>query len=142
MAHLALAYRPPTGFLRDIVVEHDGEHRGQFNVKRGGWLPIVNIARYAGMAAGATTTATPERLRAAADAGVLQEGEATALAEAFDLFAELRLERQVLALRAGEPPGDFVDPKALNALTRRYVRDAFRVVASVQRALGNELTYR
>ncbi len=142
LQRLALAYRPPTGFLRDIVVEHDGEHRGHFNIKRGGLLPIVDIARYAGMAAGATSTATTDRLRAAAAAGVLREGEAEALVEAFDLFAELRLEHQVQAVRAGGAPDDFVDPASLNALTRRYVREAFRVVASVQRSLSNELVYR
>jgi CBS domain-containing protein len=142
LQRLAVTYRPPTGFLRDIVVEHSGEHRGHFNIKKGGLLPIVDLARYAGIAAGATSTATPERLRAAAAGGVLAQEEATALAEAFDLFLELRLEHQLGQLRAGESPDDFVDPKALNPLTRRYIREAFRVVAAAQRALGNELLFR
>lgn len=142
LRRLAVTYRPPTGFLRDIVVEHGGEHRGRFNVKRGGLLPIVDIARYAGAAAGATSTSTPDRLRAAADAGVLKEREAASLQEAFELFAELRLEHQVGQLRAGEDPDDFLDPKALNPLTRRYVREAFRAVSATQRALTNEIVYR
>ena len=69
LLRLALASKPPTGFLRDIVVEHSGEHAGHFDIKHGGLLPIVNLARYAGLAAGATTTSTLERLRAAADGG-------------------------------------------------------------------------
>jgi CBS domain-containing protein len=142
LQRLAVTYRPPTGFMRDIVVEHSGEHRGHFNIKKGGLLPVVDLARYAGMAAGATSTATPERLRAAAAAGVLGQDEATSLTEAFDLFLELRLEHQLAQLRAGEQPADFVDPKALNTLTRRYIREAFRVVAATQRALSNELLYR
>ena len=142
LQRLAVTYRPPTGFLRDIVVEHGGEHHGHFNIKRGGLLPIVDIARYAGMAAGATSTSTPDRLRAAADAGILEQDEAVSLQEAFDLFAELRLEHQVDQLRAGSTPDDFVDPKALNMLTRRYVREAFRVISATQRALTNELVYR
>lgn len=60
LQRLAVTYRPPTGFLRDIVVEHGGEHRGRFNIKRGGLLPVVDIARYAGIAAGATSTSTPD----------------------------------------------------------------------------------
>jgi CBS domain-containing protein len=141
LQQLAVTYRPPTGFLRDIVVEHGGEHRGRFNVKRGGLLPIVDIARYAGMAAGATSTSTPDRLHAAADAGILRHDEAVSLQEAFDLFAELRLDHQVGQLRAGRPVDDFIDPKALDPLTRRYVREAFRVVSGTQRALTNELVY-
>jgi CBS domain-containing protein len=142
LQRLAVTYRPPTGFLRNIVVEQGGEHRGRFDIKRGGLLPIVDIARYAGMAAGATSTSTPDRLRAAADAGILRRDEAVSLQEAFDLFAELRLDHQVGQLRAGRQVDDFVDPKALDTLTRRYVREAFRVVSGTQRALTNELVYR
>jgi CBS domain-containing protein len=142
LQRLALAHRPPTAFLREIVVEHGGSHRGHFNIKRGGLLPIVNIARYAGMAAGTTSTSTRERLRAASAASILRDEAASALDEAFDLFTELRLEHQVEQLRAAKEPDDFVDPGSLNALTRRYVREAFRVVTAVQRALSSELVYR
>jgi CBS domain-containing protein len=124
------------------VVEHDGEHRGHFNIKRGGLLPVVDIARYAGIAAGASSTSTPDRLRAAAAAGVLRDEDATSLAEAFDLFTGLRLEHQVAQLRAGRDADDFVDPRSLSTLTRRYVREAFRVVTAAQRVLTNELVYR
>jgi CBS domain-containing protein len=141
LQRLAVVHRPPTGFMRNIVVEHGGEHRGRFNIKRGGLLPIVNIARYAGMAAGATSTSTPQRLRAAAGAGILRDDEARSLEEAFELFMELRLEHQVAQLRAAEELHDFVDPESLNTLTRRYVREAFRLVAAVQRALSGDLVY-
>jgi CBS domain-containing protein len=141
MRRLALAHRPPTGFLRDIVVEHGGAHRGHFDIKHGGLLPIVGIGRYAGLAAGTASTSTRERLRAASAAGILREGEASSLEEALDLFSELRLEHQVQQLEAAQPPDDFVDPRTLNALTRRYVRDAFRVVTAFQRALSSELVY-
>lgn len=138
---LALAHRPPTGFMRDIVVEHGGNHRGHFNIKTGGLLPIVDIARYTGMAAGAISSSTPGRLRAAAAAGVLREGEALSLEEAFELFTQIRLEHQVEQMRAATDPDDFVDPASLNPLTRRYVREAFRVVTVIQRALSNERIY-
>ena len=70
LLRLAVSVKPPTGFLRNFVIEHSGEHRGTLDIKKGGLLPVVAIARYAGDAARAETTATPERLRAAADAGV------------------------------------------------------------------------
>jgi CBS domain-containing protein len=138
----ALACKPPTGFLRDIVLEHSGEHAGQFDIKRGGLLPIVNIARYAALAAGATTTSTIERLRASAEAGTLNETDAATLEEAYDLFLELRLDHQLRQLAASVAPDDLIDPKTLNPLERRYIRDAFRAVASVQRSLSSKLTWR
>jgi CBS domain-containing protein len=142
LLRLALADKPPTGFRRDIVIENSGENRGSFDIKLGGVQPIVGIARYAGLSAGATVTSTVERLRAAASAGTLPEEEARTLEECFDLFAALRLEHQVRQLEAGARPDDRLDPKTLNPLTRRYLRDAFRAVASVQKGLTGELTWR
>ena len=141
LLRLALASKPPTGFRRDIVVEGSGEHRGSFDIKRGCLLPIVDIARYAGLAAGTTLTSTPERLQAAAAERILAEDEAQTLEEAHELFAALRLKHQVRQLDAGKRPDDHVDPRTLNPLTRRYLRDAFRAVASVQKRLGGKLAW-
>jgi len=141
LLRLALADKPPTGFLKDIVVESSGAHRGHFDIKRGGLVPIVDIARYAGTAAGATATSTVQRLRAAAEAGTLRESDASTIEEAFDLLAALRLEHQVHQIDEGRTPDDHLDPKELNALTRRYLKDAFRAVASVQKRLAGELAW-
>ena len=43
-------------------------------------------------------------------------------------------------LRAGEEPDDFVDPATLSRLTRSYLREAFRAVASVQKHVAAELS--
>jgi CBS domain-containing protein len=139
MLRLALAAKPPTGFLRDIVVEHSGEHRGTLDVKHGGLLPVVDIARYAGLKAGVQVTSTVERLRAAGQSGALEEGHARTLEEAFDLFMALRVEHQVRQLERGEEPDDHLNPKDLTPLTRRYLRDAFREVTAVQKSLGGGL---
>jgi CBS domain-containing protein len=141
LLRVGLAPRPPTGFLRDVVVEHSGEHRGQFDIKHGGLLPLVNLARYGGVAAGSRVTGTVERLRIAGDAGTLPRETVDSLEEAFDLLTALRLDHQVEALRAGRPADDFIDPRTLNPLARRYLRDAFRAIASIQRTLGNELEF-
>jgi CBS domain-containing protein len=133
LARMALARRPPTGFLRGLVVEDSGEHRGQLDLKSGGLVPIVNLARWAGMAAGVTSASTRERLRAAGEAGTLPASDARLLREAFDLLGELRLAHQVEQLRAGAVPDDHVDPGSLSTLMRAQLKDAFRAVASVQK---------
>ena len=61
------------------------------------------------------------------------------LEEAYELFSALRLEHQVAQLEEGREPDDRLDPEELDPLTRRYLRDAFREVAAVQRSLSAEL---
>jgi CBS domain-containing protein len=139
LARFALSHRPPTGFLRGLVVEHTGEHRGRLDLKHGGVLPIVDLARWAGMAAGVTSASTIERLRAAGAAGTLPGAHAHTLEDAFELISALRLQHQVGQLRAGDEPDDYVDPARLSALTRSLLKEAFRAVASIQKRVASEL---
>jgi CBS domain-containing protein len=139
LARFALSHRPPTGFLRGLVVEDSGEHRGRLDLKLGGTVPIVDLARWAGLAAGVSSASTPARLRAAADAGTLAADDARVLEEAFELIAGLRLTHQIAQIKAGVPPDDFLDPGTLSPLTRASLKDVFRAVAGVQRRISNEL---
>jgi CBS domain-containing protein len=139
MLRLALALKLPTGFRGNIVVEGSGEHRGTFDIKHGGLLPVVDIARFAALKAGAKVTTTIERLRAASELGAIEPAHARTLEEAYELFTSLRLEHQIQQLERGNEPNDYVDPKELTELTRRYLRDAFREVAAVQKSLSSEL---
>ncbi|MFZ0043262.1 MAG: putative nucleotidyltransferase substrate binding domain-containing protein [Solirubrobacteraceae bacterium] len=139
MGRFALSHRPPTGFFRGLVVEHSGAHRGRLDLKTGGVLPIVDLARWGAMAAGVTSASTPERLRAAGAAGTLSPSDAHTLLDAFELINNLRLEHQVGQLRAGRPPDDHVDPVELSTLMRTHLKDAFRAVTSIQKRIGSEL---
>jgi CBS domain-containing protein len=139
MAVAALAGRPPTGFLRQFVLLHTGERRGLLDIKRAGLLPIVNLARWAAVAAGATATSTGARLDAAAAAGTLDPRDSALLRDAFDLFSALRMEHQVQRLRSGQVPDELIDVTRLTRLTRSSLREAFRAVAAVQRGIGTGL---
>jgi CBS domain-containing protein len=139
MLRLAQALKLPTGFKGKIVVEDSGEHRGTFDIKQGGLLPVVDIARLGALKAGADVTGTVERLRAASELGGIQPAHARTLEEAYDLFSSLRLEHQIRQLARGTEPSDYVDPRELSELTRRYLRDAFREVAEVQKSLSSGL---
>jgi CBS domain-containing protein len=135
MAVAALAERPPTGFLRDFVLEPGGQRKGTLDIKRGGLLPIEALARWAALSAGVGAASTPARLQAASAAGTLGADDATALHDAFELFCALRMEHQVERLRAGQAPDDLVDPAQLTPLTRGSLKRAFRAVARVQRGI-------
>lgn len=140
LARFALSHRPPTGFLRGLVVESSGEHRGRLDLKHGGVLPIVDLSRWAGITAGVTSASTSERLHAAAAAGTLSDAESRTLQDALALITGLRLEHQVRQLRAGQEPDDYIDPATLTRLMRSYLREAFRAVASIQKRVAAELS--
>jgi CBS domain-containing protein len=141
LRRLALSHRLPTGFVRSRVLDPTGSRR-HVDLKRDGLQPIVDLGRYAGFAAGAGLLSTPARLRAGAAHGVLTDGDARLLTEAHELFSDLRVSHHLSLLREGRAPEDSVDPAQLSALTRSYMKDAFRLVAGVQRRMTDGLRVR
>jgi CBS domain-containing protein len=135
LAARALAYSPPTGFDADRVLELDGTRSDCLDIRRAAVIPIVELARWAGAAAGVVEGSTADRLRAAGAAGVLEGGDAQTLADAFELALELRIDHHMQQLARGVVPDDRIETAAISALTRDYLRDVFRAVTAVQRKL-------
>jgi CBS domain-containing protein len=138
----ALVWRPPTGFVRDFVVHHTGEHKGQLDLKRGGLAPIVSLARWTTIVLGDTRGSTPDRLARAADAGLLTTDESLTLARAFENVFSLVLDHEISALEAEAAPATFIDPRDLDLLARRYLRETFRAISHVQQRIRQSWTDR
>ena len=136
--NLALHYRPPTGFVRDFVVEHSGEHRGELDLKHGGLVPVTAIARWAAIVTRDVTGSTLERLRRAHHAGLLTADESSSLTGAFEEIFGLLMAREIDAIRTGLPPSRYLAPGDLDSLTRRLLRETFRVITAVQATLESE----
>jgi CBS domain-containing protein len=135
LARRALAYIPPTGFHAGAVLEADGTRGDRLDIRRAALIPIVEIGRWAGAVAGAVDGSTPERLRRAAAAQVLSDSDARTLTDAFELALELRIGHHMTQLAAGQEPDDSIEIAAISPLMRDHLRDVFRAVSSVQRAL-------
>jgi CBS domain-containing protein len=135
LARRALLFDPPTGFDAEAVIEAGGDRRELLDIRKAAVIPIVELGRWAGAAAGRLEGSTPERLRAGASADVLSEADAATLAEAFELALELRIAHHMEQLEAGVRPDDLVVPAKISPLTRDHLRDVFRAIAAVQRSL-------
>ena len=138
----AVAERPPTGFFRNLVLSSSGERKGVLDIKRRGLMPVEGLARWSGLLAGVSAASTRARLKASEEAGTLSPEQAASLRDAFELFSSLRMEHQVAQLRAGEQPDNLIEPKSLTPFTRTSLKEAFRAVARVQRAVEVKLDLR
>lgn len=139
LAHRALDRKPPTGFVRNFVVESKGEHAGRLDVKHGGVTIIANLARFYTIRAGRPEKSTLDRLRAAQETGQINNEDRQALEEAFRLLWQIRLEHQVRQVRAGSEPDDFVDPAELGPIARLGLKEAFRIIGGEQRGLATQI---
>jgi len=142
LAKRALDRKPPTGFVRDFVVESKGEHAGRLDVKHGGVGIVSNLARYYAIRERRAEKSTLARLEAAEQTGAIGHDSREALVEAFRLLWQVRLEHQVRQVRAGTTPDDFVDPAHLGPIQRLGLKEAFRILAKEQQGLAAELGIR
>jgi len=139
LAHRALDRKPPTGFVRNFVVESKGEHAGRLDIKHGGVTIISNIARVYAIRAGRAEKSTLDRLRAAQETGQINDDDRQALEEAFRLLWQIRLEHQARQVRAGTEPDDFVDPGELGPIARLGLKEAFRIIGNEQQGLATQI---
>ena len=135
----ALDQKPPSGFLKNLVVESKGEHAGRLDIKHGGVTIVTNIARAYAIAGGRAEKGTFDRLKAAATAGQIDQERRQALGEAFRLLWQIRLEHQVGQVERNETPDDFVDPARLGPIARSGLKEAFKIVGHEQQMLATEL---
>lgn len=138
LLRFTLAKKPPIGFVRDFVIEHSGEHRGDLDLKRGGLTPISSLARWLAIASGDVRGGTIDRLKRAASDGLLKDEESDVLVGAFKDIYQLVFEQEVEAIRSGREGSSWISPQHLDSLTRRHLRESFRAVAAIQTRIQGE----
>jgi CBS domain-containing protein len=136
LARSATAFKPPLGFRGSIAVGRKDGDRGRIDIKRGGAIPIANLARFHALTNGVTISATLDRLVAAQEVGALDGETATGLREAFAVVSRIRLAHHAAQIEAGIAIDNLVDPGELAPLARTELREAFKVVAAAQKRLS------
>lgn len=139
LTHLAKqcqSWQTPIGFFRDFVLETEGEHKNTLDLKAGGIVAIVQMARLFALSKGLTQVNTRARLEAAASVHALSQENADNLADAFELISHARLRHQVRQLKSGRTPDSNLAPGELTSFEKRHLRDAFGVIRKMQGAVG------
>jgi CBS domain-containing protein len=134
MAENALECQPALGTFRDFVTDRSKEFPHTINLKTHGSRPFVDAARVLALAHRVPHTSTAERLRGIDEVVSFGEERLSALVDGFYFIHLLRLRRQ------GRPGtsvagANRVDPRALNDLDRRVLKEAFKQARALQSRL-------
>jgi len=138
LAHLtnnALNLRPPLGFFRDFVLVHDGEHNDTLDLKHNGIAPVVDLARIYALSEGISEVNTIERLKRAAGTPSLSKSGADELIDAYEFLGMLRIKHQARQIKNNQPADNFLSPKDISKLEREHLKDAFKVIQTMQNNL-------
>lgn len=138
MAANALTRKPPVSFLGRFQLERRGEHRGTFDIRERGVLPVVDAVRVLALEHRyMTSTNTFDRLRFVASesphlADVLEES-----IEAYRFLVDFRLEDQLTAYENGEKLDNQIEPLALRKVQQNLLRTVFATVTRLQEVIAD-----
>lgn len=135
LAANALDSSPPLGIFRRFVVDRNGDHRDELDLKKRGVLPITELTRLHALAAKLPQVNTAERLHALSDAKKMSLVNSRNLQDALHCIQQQRLNHQCELILAGEPSSNYINPKDLPKLAKEQLRDAFTIIDEAQTAL-------
>jgi CBS domain-containing protein len=137
LAETALQAKPPLARFKDFVTEDAPGAQATINLKIYGVRPFVDAARVYSLAHALPQTNTAERLRAAGAAGKLPAAEVESMLAAFFMLQRIRLDHQAtLEAFGANDLANRIDPKKLNELDRRTLKEAFRLLRDLQSRLA------
>jgi CBS domain-containing protein len=110
--------------------------RQEVDLKKGGILPISNLARFHALANGITISSTLDRLVAAEELGGINRQTGQSLREAFTVIYQVRVDHQTQQIRAGLKPDNIIRPEELQPLARAQLREAFQAIGRAQQELN------
>jgi CBS domain-containing protein len=132
LANLAIKNQPPIGFFKSFVVNKDGEHKDELNLKIKGLAPLVDILRLFALEKGIRETSTLERIETLRGMHTIVEEYADDLEQAFEFITLLRIHHQYAQISSGVAPDNFINPNRLSNLEKRSIKEAFQLVAKIQ----------
>lgn len=133
--HLAkdsLTIKPPLSFLRNFIVERDGEHKNRLDIKMRGLVPVVDFARAMALKHGIRETNTNSRLLALSSIPEVDQEICSEILSAYEFLMSLRLVHQLRMVQQGMEPNNFVDPADLTDLEKQTLKGAFGVISRMQ----------
>lgn len=142
VAHMcsnSMTHRPPLNWLGRLRPERHSEHRGKVDLKHGGVVPIVDIARLYALSTGHEKVNTVERLGAGLESPVLSQSGAQSLLDAYEMISMTRLKHQVRQIERGQQPDNHVELHSLSAAERERLRRAMKSVKDIQSAMSNRI---
>lgn len=140
LAENVLSVQPPMGIFRRFVVEQNGEHANELNLKKRGVLPIIDIVRIHALANGLFEVNTIDRLRALVDCKAMTIVDSRNIQDALQLLMQLRLSHQAQDIVNGKTPNNYINPASLSKIVAKQLKDTFGIVKDAQQ--GIKLKYR
>ena len=135
LAESVAAMSPPIGLFGRLRASD-----GRIDLKLGGLLPLVGVARTLALRIGSRARSTPERIEDAAAAGRVSPRDAETLARIHRSLLTMILEQQLEDLAAGVSPSGRIEVRRLSRAAQRSLARDLRALDDTLKVLRSSIT--
>lgn len=132
MARVVSSMKLSKGFLGRFVVEAEGPHKGEFNIKLLAWMPLVMSIRLLAVDSGIKETSTLGRIMRLRNRGHLTDTMATELTGAYHTITGYRIVQQIKKLKMVINDDCYINPYALSSHEREELKKAIGKIDELQ----------
>jgi signal-transduction protein with cAMP-binding, CBS, and nucleotidyltransferase domain len=135
MSRVVSSMRLSRGFLRRFVVEAEGDHKGEFDIKVLAWMPLVMCIRLLAVNVGIEETSTLGRIDRLRVWGHLSDRGASDLVNAYHVITGHRITQQIRRYKRIIDDDCYINPHELPGGEREALRSAIGAIDELQNTL-------
>ncbi len=128
MAYNTTQFPPPLSLFGKIKLEQEGEHKGKFDLKKGGIFALTQGVSLLALKHGIMGGTTWEKIWHLRKESHISQDDLSEIEDAFTLLVRLRLTVQLNDLEAGRLPGNHCNPKLLSNREQEHLHSALKAV--------------
>lgn len=133
LSKVALYNPPPLSFFKNFIVEKDGEHKDEFDIKIRAMRPLIDAARVLIMSySQAKINNTFKRFEQLAELDPPNRDLYASAADAFEILMRIRAKKGL----DNNNTGRYFKPEELNKLERMMLKDCFTPIRDLQELLS------
>lgn len=133
MALNAVSNSPPLGLFRNFLLEKNGKHKHELNIKLRGISPLVDGARVLALKYKVKNRNTYERLEALKEKVPEFRKEYEEAANTFHILSRFRLVHSI----QNSDSNNYINPDNLSKIEREILKNSFGVIKDLQTHLEN-----
>ncbi|MCR9249619.1 MAG: DUF294 nucleotidyltransferase-like domain-containing protein [bacterium] len=132
LAQNALQNPPPVGFFKGFLLEKDGRHKDQFDIKGRAMMPISDMARLLALSKGIFNN--PSTIHRWKEIQKSEPNHQELISEVIESYKVLLKHRADFGLK-NKDSGRFINPKDLNKLERQMLKKVFDPITELQEVI-------
>jgi CBS domain-containing protein len=124
-------FKIPITLFGNFILEKDGEHKGELNLKNSALTFITDIVRAFSLSNKIKELSTVDRLKQLQFKEILSEETVTKVLTAYEIIVDIALNKEIKDAEASQPISKYIDPYSLSVYNQNRLKNALGTITKL-----------